>query len=193
MVRAVRSLNCLVAAGEDRASTTKAGACETLDNISKPWTLFHDLNGTIAGQRARVAELLGVEWIHIWLVGNVTLSESEGTAIESICDLYDRLPVESSFEGRVYQWVVCLIMLRVVHNMNFSFCLALMNVVDYALSLGCWLVSHFGLSCYRSVMVMMTAALRRVGWLPSFPIAVVIYCFVCYSSPSVKVSLNIHC
>lgn len=71
-------------------------AGETVDKMLELRSIVNGLNRTVSGERARVANLVDVEFSRLRPVINVALSKSEATVSESICGVWDDFTVEST-------------------------------------------------------------------------------------------------
>lgn len=95
-VRAVQLLKSLIAAGEDRANSAEAWACQTFDKISKLQTLVEWLNWTIGRERLCVAEVFNAKLIFVRLVTTATLLARKCMISDAICVVRNSFPVEAS-------------------------------------------------------------------------------------------------
>lgn len=101
-----------VSACEICTNSAEAWAFETLDKISKLWTLVERLNRTVGGERTSVAEPVNSELILVRYVITAALWESEGTSSEEIGGVHDGFHVKASFSAWGLSVGVLLIRLR---------------------------------------------------------------------------------
>lgn len=79
----------------------------TIDRIPELRALFKGLRQTVDGKWAGVGELTDEELIRVHWVNSATLSDSEGTVIEAICEMRDKLPVQMYSGALSRPWDVC--------------------------------------------------------------------------------------
>lgn len=89
----VLDFNTCVAAVQTRATTVKLRACKTLVKMSELWKFVEELNQTVGGERARVAELVNAELVRVRSVVTVALPESESTVSKAMYGVRDGFPV----------------------------------------------------------------------------------------------------
>lgn len=94
--RAMFFLNSHVAAGEDRANTSKAQARKTLNKMSKFQALVEGQNRIVLGERVHFVKLVSFKLMRYQLAITAAVSGSECTLSEVKCRLDDGYPDELS-------------------------------------------------------------------------------------------------